>query len=316
VVTHLTGDYDTPQAVTIQPDGKILVAGIWGAYPNGFALVRYNPDGSLDPTFDGDGEVLSQHGSENSAALAVAVLPHGRIVAAGTIEHFAEFRPNNIALAWYRPDGALLRYRVTAVHHSDATAWGIARTPDGRLVVGGTPGFTAARFIGDELDPTFGEGGVVTERPGLYPAALALALQPDQRIVLAGQATRGTSRFVLVRFTRDGASDPSFGADGIVATRIGDSSSATGVVVQADGKIVATGWTRESGVLQFALARYEPDGSLDRAFGSGGIVETPIGSSAMAWASALQANGKIVVVGNAEAGGGDLDFAAVRYVTS
>lgn len=82
--------------------------------------------------------------------------------------------------------------------------------------------------------------------------------------------------------------DPSFDADGKVLTDFRGSSTASAVVVQPDGKLVAAGRPR------FLLARYRPDGSLDRRFGRRGLVETGFGASAFANALTLQPDGKLV----------------------
>jgi uncharacterized delta-60 repeat protein len=313
VVTRLTGDYDFANAVVIQPEGRILVAGQWGADPNGFALVRYLPDGSLDAAFGDDGIVLSELGNENTGANAVISLPDGTIVAAGYSQHFAEFLPDALAVAWYGPDGRLLRYRVDGVGREYGSIQGITRVPGRHLVGGGRPGFTLVRYVGGHLDPTFGDGGLVTRWPGRPARAWALVLQRDGKIVLAGDATRTSTGFALVRFTPSGQTDPTFGGDGIVTTGIGDYASATGVLVQPDGRIVATGWTDMSGA-RFALARYSRDGRLDAGFGTGGIVTTAIGQSAVSNASSLDRDGKILLVGQT-ASSGTYDLAVARYLT-
>ena len=91
--------------------------------------------------------------------------------------------------------------------------------------------------------------------------------------------------------------DPSFGSGGVAATRIGSSASAQALALQPDGKIVEAGWSVDGTDGVFALARYAPDGTLDRSFGSNGTTTTAWGTHAQGEAVALQPDGKIVVAG-------------------
>ena len=162
-----------------------------------------------------------------------------------------------------------------------------------------------------DLDFTFGLGGrVTTDVSGSYDEARALAIEPDGQLVVAGVSGTGPSRdFALVRYNMDGSLDQTFGAGGKVNTDFsGGSDAAWALVIQKpDGKIVVAG--ESSG--DFALARYEPDGTLDSQFGAGGRITIDLGRDDRANAVALQSDGKIVVAGVADG----LDFALVRYGT-
>lgn len=158
---------------------------------------------------------------------------------------------------------------------------------------------TAAVALGapGDLDPTFGSGGVVLTSisPGT-DLGRALVQQPDGRFVVAGASSNGTDRdFVVVRYNFDGTVDASFGSGGSVVTPIGTADDrAAALVLQDDGKLVAAGFSS----LGFTLVRYQPDGSLDTGFGSGGIVTTtPVSGTAGASAMVRQPDGKLVVVG-------------------
>jgi uncharacterized delta-60 repeat protein len=146
------------------------------------------------------------------------------------------------------------------------------------------------------LDRRFGTGGEVLADFGARSDswARAVAVQRDGKIVAAGAMgprRRGGS-LALVRYTRAGKLDPSFGRNGKVLTRDGQAGA---VAIQADGKIVAAGY-RGNG---FALTRFTARGRLDRSFGSGGSVVTGVRSGGDAYASALaiQSDGKLVVAG-------------------
>ena len=168
------------------------------------------------------------------------------------------------------------------------------------------------------LDPTFGSAGkVTTDFAGGSDLAFGVALQPDGKIVAAGTATRGAtifSDFALARYNPDGSLDATFGSGGKVTTDFtGNFDQANAVALQPNGKIVAAGSTGDGTSHDFALARYNPDGSLDATFGSGGKVITDFtGGSDQAFGVALQPNGKIVAAGTAHTGT-ILEFALVRY---
>ena len=125
--------------------------------------------------------------------------------------------------------------------------------------------------------------------------------------------------FALARYNADGSLDTTFDADGKVTTDfVGGErdDAAMAVAVQADGKIVVAGYTTAPATLDFALARYNADGSLDTTFdGDGKAHHRPSASVAttVPTASAVQADGKIVVAGYLDPAGGDHDFALARY---
>jgi len=204
-------------------------------------------------------------------------------------------------------------------------ALAVALQPDGRIVAAGSTfsgdgeEFALARYTADgDLDPGFGRGGMVTTGFRGQDAAQAVAVEPDGRIVAAGTAQgsglgTGAGDFALARYDADGAPDPTFGTAGTVTTDVGGADAVDAIAVQPDGRIVAVGSTLGPGGGDFALARYDADGSLDPGFGSGGIVTTDLGGEDQALAAALMPDGRIVVAGSTfgEAGG---DFALARYL--
>jgi uncharacterized delta-60 repeat protein len=281
-----SGSIDSANALAIQSDGKIVAAGYSfasGTTPSDFALARYNPDGTLDPTFNATGKVLTDFSGSGSgdAANAVAIQSDGKIVAAGY--SLASGSPWDFALARYNPDGT--------------------------------------------LDTTFNATGKVLTHfsgSGSGSFASALAIQSDGKIVAAGySATSGTtpSDFALARYNPDGTLDPTFNATGQVLTDFSGSGridSAFALVIQSDAKIVAAGYSYASGLptSDFALARYNPDGTLDPTFNSTGKVLTDFsgsGSVDFAYALAIQSDGKIVA-GGFSSPSGTSDFALARYL--
>lgn len=218
-----------------------------------------------------------------------------------------------------------------------ANAWGVSfvdgtvaqgdkRTASGRYVRA-VRSATVPVNPGD-LDPTFGPGGTVkTVIPG-FGGGRDLVQQPDGKLVVAGN-TGGTANneFTLARYELTGALDPSFGSGGVVITPVGPLQDfANAIVLQADGRLLAAGGTSDAGNTEndFALVRYEDNGTLDGTFGTGGKVTTAFGVGAgmldIALAATQQSNGKLVVVGTAynapSFSGGDTDMALARYETN
>src|SRR5436190_6805334 len=153
--------------------------------------------------------------------------------------------------------------------------------------------------------------------------AYAVAVQTDGKIVVAGASGDHSvygGNFSMVRYDTNDALDNSFGVGGKVMTPIlgnGNFAEAKAMGIQADGKIVLAGWVfyQQSNTF-FAVARYNPDGSLDSSFGTNGVTTTAIGTLVSANAMAIQSDGKIVVAGNTSDGSGNSgDIALVRYTT-
>jgi uncharacterized delta-60 repeat protein len=303
--------------LAIQADGKIVVV---GEANDKFALARYNRNGTLDSTFNGDGKATTAFlPLDLASAASVAVQSDGKIVVAGiaacqesTGTCSVEQDPAEFAVARYDEDGTLDASfgedgRVTTDIGGGASA--VALQADGKIVVAGG-GFDLVRYNADgTLDSTFGDGGKVTTEFGASwesEGAYALAIQADGKIVAAG---RGGRTFALARYNADGTPDGTFSSDGKVMTNFtGRLDIALGLAIQATGKIVAAGVTTG----RFALARYKPDGTLDATFSGDGKVTTDFTPyKDRASDVALQANGRIVLAGYA--GGSDHRFALARY---
>ncbi|MCX6034915.1 MAG: delta-60 repeat domain-containing protein, partial [Chloroflexi bacterium] len=158
-----------------------------------------------------------------------------------------------------------------------------------------------------ELDPTFGQGGLVTANMYRNSYGTSVALQPDGKIVVAGDVLVSTNSpqfdFGLTRYNTDGSLDTTFGSNGIVVTDFDNTTDyGYGVAIQTDGKIVLAGSsTTGYNGYYYALVRYNTDGSLDTTFGTGGKVSTDLGGG-MCYGIVLQTDDKIVVTGQASDG--------------
>jgi uncharacterized delta-60 repeat protein len=177
------------------------------------------------------------------------------------------------------------------------------------------------RGLAGEVDTSFAGGSIVTPVDISDDYVNAVTVQADGKVVVAGSArTIGGTQLSVLRYGRDGGLDATFGNGGKVLTAVGTHGDdvATAVAVQPDGKIVVAGASNQGGAagLDFALLRYNADGSRDATFGNGGIVLTDFGSASdRAWALLLMADGKIVLGGETNTGttAGGVDFALARY---
>jgi uncharacterized delta-60 repeat protein len=166
---------------------------------------------------------------------------------------------------------------------------------------------TAHRVGAAHLDPTFGTNGkVTTDVSGRLDEVRAVMIQSDGRIVAAGVTGAAPRRdFALARYNTDGTIDPAFGDRGTVVTDFaGGDDGAWAVAIQSDQKIVVGGLADGD----FALARYDANGTLDAQFGIGGRVTLDFGGDDRVNALAVQSDGKIVAAGIANG----VDFAIAR----
>jgi uncharacterized delta-60 repeat protein len=239
--------------------------------------------GDLDPTFGTGGMVTTDINRSTDIAQAVAVQADGKLVVVGQTYKHNDFSGEDFVVTRYNTDGT--------------------------------------------LDNSFGSGGRArTDFPGLAAVPSSVAIQPDGKIVVAGGAFplfTFLGNFEVVRYNPNGSLDTSFGNGGIVTTNFPEGSYASSVALQADGKIIAAGTVfvdfiiGEPSNTDFALARYNPDGTPDASFGNGGQVSTDFFSMEDdAFSVLIQPDGKIVAVGSANNPATYYDFAAVRYLSN
>ncbi len=177
-------------------------------------------------------------------------------------------------------------------------------------------GFTSAALdSAGSLDVTFDGDGLVTTPIGIFnDGANAVAIQPDGKILVAGGFRNGGyDDFFLARYNEDGSLDLSFDMDGLLTTDFGESDVAGAIVIQSDLKIVVVGSSVPANSdSQFAIARYNPDGTLDASFDQDGKLLTNLGAGYdYAAGVALQTDGKILVVGVKNIGINNNDIALV-----
>lgn len=296
VLTNDAGSHDVARDVLVLPDGRIVTAGFWGRTVGGqttgdLGLARYDRRGRLDPTFGIDGRVATEF-LPGGFEQAVAVLPgpHGRVVAVGTAFPPSGTDPR-FALARYLPDGRLdpafgAGGTVTTSAGQLTFATAAAVQADGRIVVAGygedaartSPYLVLARYRRDgALDPTFGDGGIVTttlaDDPRWMARANDVAVTRDGSIVAVGHvAGPETDDWAVARFRDDGSPDVGFGDAGLARVSLDDGSfeEASAVALLPGGGIALVGY-HDGG---WNLARLRADGTLDQRFGDGGTVRS------------------------------------------
>src|SRR5947208_12326885 len=240
--------------------------------------------GDLDPTFGTAGMVMTDINRSTDIANAVAVQADGKLVVVGETYKHNDFSTEDFVVARYNTNGT--------------------------------------------LDTTFGSRGRVrTDFPGLAAVPSSVVIQPDGKIVVAGGAFplfTFLGDFKVVRYNPNGSLDRSFGDGGIVTTSFpGDGSYAFAVALQTDGKIIAAGTdfvnftNDDSSNTDFALARYNPDGTPDTTFSADGQVTTDFdGFNDDVFSILVQPDGKLVAVGSATNPANFYDFAAACYRTN
>jgi len=319
VITPINGS-DRAQSVVQQSDGKLLVAGTSYKGVNGdIVLVRYNTDGSIDNRVITDLGGNDQLGSSDVGG-GVAVLPGGKILVVGRSD-------GNIALLRYQSDLSLDTSfsgdgKVIVDSGGNVQPYGLAVLPDGKILVSGCSDtdVTLLRFNSDgTFDSTFAGNGKVIANIGLANGGFfsgAMTLQADGKILVSGQSN---GDFALMRLNSDGKLDTAFHGDGKLTTDFGGEEYGQNIIVQSDGKILVVG--SSSLILagmafksDFAIARYNSDGTLDTTFHGDGKLTTDFGASDdYADSVLLQSDGKILVAGSSVKSDGSSDFELARY---
>ncbi len=350
VTTDFDGDgiaIDKAFGLALQADGKIVAVGRASDTDTvlDFAIARYNSDGSLDTTFGGDGTVTTDFGididgdgipeSGADVANSVVVQANGKIVLAahaGVPIGIGLGFDLDFAVARYNADGSLDTNfgndgLVTTDLGSDTDIGNdVLLQADGRILVGGqidqAKDFALARYnLDGSPDSSFnGSGNVVTDFSG-SEAITGVALKPDNSIIVAGYSVGPglDFDFALAHYDQNGNLDSSFGNGGLVTTDVsgglgsGDDFGQD-LVLQADGKIVVVGRSTSNTILDFAMVRYNADGSINSSFVNNGVLTIDFnGSGDFGQDVAIQPDGKIVGGGYAASGIGT-DFVLVRVL--
>jgi uncharacterized delta-60 repeat protein len=300
------GEQEGAFAGALQPDGKIVLAG--DSDLTLVAVARLTPDGSLDPTFGGDGRTAFSWGPIGRA-MAVVVLPNGKLLLGG----FSGPEGGNLQVARLNANGALdtafgTGGKAAVDFGGDDFGLAMARQRNGRILLAGTStaaGAIVARLrTNGALDPDFADGGRLTLGAGTLRAVL---VQPDRKIVVAGNVP-ALAMMTVTRLMPNGTPDPTLDGDGTATIDIGALSDVVGdAVLQSGGRIVVVG----TGGGGLAVARLNADGSPDGTFGNAGATVVDFGEVAFGNAVALAPGNRIVVAGQRSV---SEDFAVARLL--
>jgi len=335
-VISKASQFEGASTIALLPDGKILVGGGARGVGQDFAVARFNGDGSLDTAFGNGGAVVTDVGGADFADI-MKVQPDGKILVAGLAGGRPKLQSSSFAALRYKSQGGLDKSfgnnGKARVEFSDGfdEAYTMALQPDGKIVLAGGTDFNShaspwglARFNSDgRLDASFGNGGKVTTSFSVFQCeAHALAIQPDGKIIAAGMTRLDEDLpkvMAIARYNGDGSLDMTFGVAGkITYDFAGHGGVAQTLALQRDGKILVAGAVGNLNAsrpqVDFALVRYNQDGSFDSSFGDGGVVTTDLGDVIdTANAVALQPDGKIVLGGYSGNDEGRGDFVLARY---
>lgn len=298
VVTAFGSQHDMPQAIALQPDGKIMVVGTSLSNNYRFAIARYTANGILDTTFDGDGKVITAFGAGTSGiANFVTIHPDGKILVLGT----SGSTTTHLTLAKYNSNGSLdtsfdndgIATNTFSADDTSSSITSVLEQADGKFLVTTSAyqygsydqpnDFVTRRYNSDATtDVSFGiNGKVATAFQAGFSNIENSVIQPDGKIVVVGYShalSSDQNEANIVRYQSNGAIDTAFGSTGKVTTVFDSTNDESNILlIQPDDKLIVIGTKRnhtDNGYLfkDIALSRYNSDGSLDSSFGTEGKV--------------------------------------------
>lgn len=326
-VVDFDGYNDYANAISIQSDGKILLAGtiyyFTGYSQDIFGIMRFDTSGNLDPTFSADGKAFAYFGSGDQYCYGMDLQADGKIVLVG----HTTFNPTpgdyQICVARFNTNGGLdlsfssnglINYNLAGTGY-DAYAYDVEIQTNGKYIISGyVSGATANNMVIMRInsDGTFDnsfDGNGMAVFPDVGPSDACL--QPDGKILVTGNT--GGDIFVG-RFKTDGIIDSTFDSDGYTILAPSTTSNlARGIALQSDGKIVISGSSLSAASdYEFTVIRLNPDGSPDPLFSGDGIFTLQfIGNDHTFYDVTVQADDKIIATGQAGTGGFG-NFATIR----
>ena len=329
IITPFDGARAYCSSISLLDDGKIMIAGI--AQRNDsrlrdMILAKYETNGRLDTSFGLKGKVITSF-KESSTADAMIVQKDRKILVAGKYSWYGA------ALVRFNQNGSLdTSFGDSGLVITQAEGYygdhfnSLARQSDGKILAAGfvqqsgddSSHTLLVRYLPDgSPDSSFGNNGILIGSSG---KANAMVIQKDDKILLAGQESKGSAdnrfRFLVKRYNSDGSRDKDFGNNGKASIQITSYSEAHAIALQDDGKILLAGQGNSAVHFpgsDFALVRLLSNGNLDKTFGNEGKVTTTFEGSGKAFTIKLQDNGKVVVAGYAGTKSAGSHFALARY---
>ncbi|MBS1795849.1 MAG: VCBS repeat-containing protein [Acidobacteria bacterium] len=297
-------------AVAVQTDGKIVVAGTVGT---DVVLARFNLNGSLDSTFGSNGISLLSI-ADTQSVQDVAIQPDGKIIVGGwtgltnAARDFmvVRFNANGNPDAAFGPTGNGM-VQVSFSNTSSDELSSISLQTDGKIVAGGNtnggslPALMRLTAAG-ALDPTFGTNGkLTTSVTGVNDWIGKTLIKPDGKIIAAGRISNFEGTDVcVIRYDTTGALDPGFGVNGVARTNDSTFDLTRGMALQPDGRIIVADYTD---LATIRLIRFNSNGTLDASFHGDGIFPFPASDYSFiteVYAIAIQPDGKVMLAGQEE----------------
>jgi uncharacterized delta-60 repeat protein len=317
----------TAQAVAIDAQDRILVAGYTFGANTDLAVARLRPGGALDGSFSGDGRVRINLGADDRA-LDITAAPDGKIVVVGQRNTANGARWFVLRLGSgggrdgsFGGDGVVFTDFSRRFEHATT----VAIQSNGKILVGGSvsnglnENWAFARYLsGGGLDHSFGGDGRVTMSLSTSGEQVQDLVVRSTAILAGGYAEAAyLPRFAVAKLHLDGSRVGAFGTHGVKLVNLGvGADSAYGLAVQADGKPVLAGYASHDGRADWGVVRLRAGGGTDGTFGGDGVVTTAFTSAyELASAVAMQPDGRILVAGKARGPSGTDDLAVVRYRT-
>ena len=282
--------------------------------------------GAVDTCFGTNGTITTDITNDRDYSRALALQSDGKIVVAGISGYSATAGNADFTVVRYNTDGSLdtsfdddgiVITDIGPGTNDDDYCRGMAIQPNGKIIIGGrsfltpsTYGLVVVRYNTDgSLDTTFdGDGKAQFEIPAIIEM-YGFALQSDGRILIAGRSfLNGVFTGLIARFNTNGSLDTSFGTNGSTTASV---SGIFSVALQPDGKIIASGTQGPDPA--FAIARLNPNGSLDTSFGTNGVTTYHPTVNDQNWFVKQRFDGQIFIGGHSQVVQGDARGILLRY---
>ena len=302
---------DVATCLAVQKDGKIVVGGwMHTGTEFDFFVTRLNSDGSPDSGFANNG-IGTYDLAVTDRAFSLIILQDGSILVSGWSYSGANYDFGMIKLL---PNGS----KDTGFGNNGMTitdfggndyANDMAIQKNGQIVLVGDASIGDRSFYAlsvynanGKIDENFGlDGRLVVDVLGISDVAYTVACTQDNKIILAGQSNSNSiSDMTMLAFNADGSKYTEFGTDGVVVNNLTSGGDyCFDMLIQKDGKILLAGFVAGNGsIADFALLRYNADGSLDPTFANDGVAINDFNKSTdEAYGVSLQKDGKILVAG-------------------
>ncbi|WP_186644579.1 delta-60 repeat domain-containing protein [Fluviispira vulneris] len=332
IVQTAIGGEAAINALVAMPDGSIIAGGYSKNCANNslFTLVKYKPDGRINPTFGSRGIVQTLIGNSTSMIRSLTLLNDGNILAAGyslqddksPIMTLAKYNGYGTLVEEFGDDGIVLTQSGLSSQFFTAIT-----LPDNSIVAGGyvnidlfTKVYALAKYNSlGKLDSSFGANGVSLTPIGMASYVLSLAVSADGALI-AGGYSEGVERisfFTIAKFDNKGNLQSNFGENGLILNQIIPNSNRSAytcsVIVLPEGAILAGGYATGPDISSvFTMYKYDLNGNVHNNFGNNGMVQTKIGNYSYLQSLSLQKDGTVVASGYAEKLG-RVAFALARY---